>query len=76
MLAFIIRSLYNHEFKGKRIHNVLPFGAPEDVRKEVRMLLKTLGAGKEGFICASCHNIQAGTPVDNILAMIDEVKIS
>jgi uroporphyrinogen decarboxylase len=40
------------------------------------MLLKTLGAGKEGFICASCHNIQAGTPVDNILAMIDEVKIS
>lgn len=56
--------------------NVLPFGTPEDVRKEVRMLLKTLGAGKEGFICASCHNIQAGTPVDNILAMIDEVKIS
>lgn len=25
------------------------------------------------FICCSCHNVQAGTPVYNILAMIDEV---
>jgi uroporphyrinogen decarboxylase len=51
---------------------VLPFGTPEEVRKEVRMLSDTLGAGGEGFICGSCHNAQAGTPVENILAMIDE----
>lgn len=55
---------------------VLPFGSPADVRAEVRMLLDTLGKGREGFICASCHNVQAGTPVENILAMIDEMRKS
>ncbi len=54
--------------------NVLPFGTPDDVRAEVRMLMDTLGAGREGFICASCHNVQAGTPVSNIIAMIESVK--
>ncbi len=55
---------------------VLPFGTPDDVRAEVRMLLDTLGKGREGFICCSCHNVQAGTPIDNILAMIDEMHRS
>jgi len=54
--------------------HVLPFGTSDEVRAEVRMLCDTLGADKEGFICCSCHNIQAGTPLDNILAMIDEMK--
>ena len=54
--------------------NVLPFGSAEDVRNEVKMLMNTLGSGKEGFICASCHNIQAGTPIENILAMIETAK--
>jgi hypothetical protein len=31
------------------------------------------GAGGSGFICCSCHNVQAGTPVENVLAMVDEV---
>jgi len=53
--------------------HVLPFGSPDDVRAEVRMLRATLGAGGEGFICCSCHNIQAGAPLENILAMIDEM---
>lgn len=54
--------------------HVLPFGTPADVRAEVRMLLDTLGAGREGFICCSCHNVQAGTPVENVLAMIDAMQ--
>jgi uroporphyrinogen decarboxylase len=54
--------------------NVLPFGTPDEVRAEVKMLMNTLGAGREGFICASCHNVQAGTPVENILAMIEAAK--
>jgi uroporphyrinogen decarboxylase len=54
--------------------HALPFGSPDDVRAEVRMLRETLGAGGEGFICASCHNVQAGTPVANILAMIEAAK--
>ena len=53
---------------------VLPFGTPEDVRKETLHCLETLGGGREGFICSSCHNVQAGTPVENVLAMIDTVK--
>jgi len=52
----------------------LPLGSTEDVRKETLQCLETLGKGREGFICCSCHNIQAGTPVENILAMIDTVK--
>jgi uroporphyrinogen decarboxylase len=54
--------------------HALPFGSPDDVRAEVRMLKDTLGAGGGGFICASCHNVQAGTPVANILAMIEAAK--
>ena len=53
---------------------VLPFGTPEDVRKETLQCLETLGSGREGYICASCHNVQAGTPIENVLAMIETVK--
>ena len=51
--------------------SVLPFGTVDQVRAEVKDCLRTLGAGKEGYICSSCHNVQAGTPVENILAMVD-----
>ncbi|MGP8270451.1 MAG: uroporphyrinogen decarboxylase family protein [Terracidiphilus sp.] len=52
----------------------LPRGTPEDVRREVRRCLETLGAGREGFICCSCHNVQADTPLKNILAMIETAQ--
>jgi uroporphyrinogen decarboxylase len=52
----------------------LPRGTPEDVRRETQHCLETLGAGREGFICCSCHNVQAGTPLANILAMIKTVQ--
>ena len=38
--------------------------------------LRTLGAGGEGFICCSCHNVQAGTPLENIFAMVETVQQS
>jgi uroporphyrinogen decarboxylase len=53
---------------------VLPFGTPDDVRNEVRLLKRTLGGDGQGFICSSCHNVQAGTPVENILAMVEEAR--
>ncbi|MFA7344778.1 MAG: uroporphyrinogen decarboxylase family protein [Terrimicrobiaceae bacterium] len=56
--------------------HVLPFGSPNDVAAEVRMCLETLGRGGSGYICCSCHNVQAGTPVENILAMIETVHRS
>jgi uroporphyrinogen decarboxylase len=50
---------------------VLPRGTATDVRAETRRCMQTLGAGCQGYIICSCHNIQPGTPVENILAMID-----
>ena len=52
---------------------VLPFGTAADVRRETRTCIDTLGRDG-GYICCSCHNVQAGTPVENILAMIAEVR--
>lgn len=52
----------------------LPRGTVEDVRREVRHCLDTLGAGREGYICCSCHNVQPGTPIENILAMIETAQ--
>jgi len=52
---------------------LLPFGTPDDVRLEVEACLQILGRGNQGYICCSCHNIQNGTPMKNILAMIETV---
>jgi len=52
----------------------LPFGTPEDVRAEVRRAIDELAADRTGYILAPCHNIQANTPVENILAMYDEAR--
>lgn len=49
---------------------ILPFGTAEQVREEVRHCIGTLGRGG-GYILAPCHNIQAVTPVENILAMYE-----
>jgi uroporphyrinogen decarboxylase len=49
---------------------VLPFGTPEEVRAHVRervALFRPTG----GFVFNQVHNIQAGVPVDNIIAMLD-----
>jgi len=53
--------------------HVLPFGSADDVRRETRTCIDTLGRAG-GYICCSCHNAQAGTPVANILAMIAEAQ--
>ncbi len=52
---------------------VLPFGTANDVRRETRECLDTMYRDG-GYICCSCHNVQAGTPVENILAMIETVQ--
>jgi uroporphyrinogen decarboxylase len=51
---------------------ILPFGTPEEVRAEVRACIDTLASDGTGYILAPCHNLQAITPVENILAMYDE----
>lgn len=46
----------------------LVFGSVEDVRQEVRDNIRILGKGG-GYILAPCHNIQAVSPPENIVAM-------
>ncbi len=58
---------------GVENQHILPMGTAEDVARETQACLETLGKDG-GYICCSCHNAQAGTPVENILAMIDTVK--
>lgn len=52
---------------------VLPYGSVEDVREEVITCLQTLGADG-GYIPCSCHNIQPGTPPENVITMIETVQ--
>ncbi len=48
----------------------LPFGTVDEVRAEVLDNLRILGAGG-GYIMAPCHNIQAVSPPENIVAMYE-----
>ena len=58
---------------GVENQKTLPMGTSAEVAHETRQCLGTLG-NNGGYICCSCHNIQAGTPVENILSMINAVK--
>lgn len=58
---------------GVENQKILPMGTAAEVAEETRKCMETLGKDG-GYICCSCHNAQAGTPVENILAMIDTVK--
>lgn len=52
---------------------VLPFGTPKDVEREVKKRIGDLAPGG-GFVFTQVHNIQAGVPPENIMAMYDAVK--
>ncbi len=56
--------------------SILPFGSPDDVRAEVRKNIRILASDGTGYICGPCHNIQSGTPLENVLALYDEVRVS
>ena len=50
----------------------LPFGSPDDVRREVLERVSTLGyAG--GLILAPTHHLQLDTPLENLWALVDAV---
>lgn len=55
---------------GVDTQQVLPWGTPEDVRREVKSRIEELGPDG-GFILASVHNIQAEVPAENIVAMFE-----
>jgi uroporphyrinogen-III decarboxylase len=58
---------------GVDTQRTLPFGSPEEVRRQVLERCEVFAAGG-GFVFNSIHNLQAGTPVANIVAMFDAVR--
>jgi len=57
---------------GVDTQKTLPFGTPEQVRKEVLERCRVFSKGG-GFVFNTIHNVQAGTPVENLVAMFDAV---
>jgi hypothetical protein len=58
---------------GVDTQTTLPFGSSSDVRKEVRSRLEIFGKGG-GYVFNSVHNVQAGVPIENVLAMYQTVR--
>ncbi|MGC8885993.1 MAG: uroporphyrinogen decarboxylase family protein [Verrucomicrobiia bacterium] len=50
----------------------LPFGSADEVKEEVTERIRIFGKSG-GFVFATIHNIQANTPVENIIAMYETV---
>jgi hypothetical protein len=57
---------------GVNTQKTLPFGTPEEVRAEVAERCRVFGPGG-GFVFNTIHNIQACTPVENVVAMLETV---
>jgi len=57
---------------GVDTQRTLPFGTPKQVREEVLRRCEIFSKGG-GFVFNSIHNVQANTPVENIVAMIQAV---
>ena len=58
---------------GVDTQKTLPFGTPDEVRAQVADRIRTFAPGG-GYVFNPIHNIQAKTPVDNILAMFDTAR--
>lgn len=57
---------------GVDTQKVLPFGTPAEVREQVLRRCEIFAPGG-GFVFNTIHNVQAGTPVENLVAMLDAV---
>lgn len=58
---------------GVNTQETLPFGTPEQVRKEVLGRCEIFAPGG-GFVFNAIHNVQALTPIENMVAMLDAVR--
>ncbi len=58
---------------GVDTQKLLSFGTPQEVRAQVRERLEVLGKGG-GYVFAAIHNIQAGVPVENLLALFEAAR--
>jgi hypothetical protein len=57
---------------GVNTQYTLPFGTPDEVRKEVWRSIDLFGKGG-GFVFSAIHNVQPQVPVENLLALFEAV---
>ena len=53
--------------------NVLPFGMPDEVRRQARERLAIFSPGG-GFVFNTIHNVQADVPAENLMALYETVR--
>ena len=53
--------------------HTLPFGTSDEVAREVQEHVRIFVPGG-GYVFASVHNIQAGVPAENVIAMFDTAR--
>ncbi|HIE04005.1 MAG TPA: hypothetical protein EYP61_04525, partial [Candidatus Latescibacteria bacterium] len=58
---------------GISVQRTLPFGTPEDVRREVRDRIEALAPGG-GYILGTAHNLQADVPTENFEALMEAYR--
>jgi uroporphyrinogen decarboxylase len=71
----LLKNLYGDRlsfFGAIAVQSTLPFGTPDDIRKEVDERAKTIGKSG-GWICAPTHHVQLDTPMENFFALLDAV---
>jgi uroporphyrinogen decarboxylase len=56
---------------GLSTQRTLPYGTPDDVRRETRRLLELGRDG--GYIFAPAHAVEGDVPLENMLAFVEEL---
>ena len=59
---------------GVDTQKVLSFGTPDDVKRQVQKQCEIFGENG-GFVFSAVHNIQANVPAENLVAMVDTLKL-
>jgi uroporphyrinogen decarboxylase len=55
---------------GVSIQKTMPYGSQDDIRREIQSLA-AIAKRKGGYIFGTSHNIQADTPVENVLTLME-----
>jgi hypothetical protein len=58
---------------GADTQKILPFGTPDEVSEHVKRECEILSKNG-GFVFTTVHNVQANTPVENVVAMMETVQ--
>ena len=74
MPVYEIKKLYGRDlvlWGGLGTQELLPFGTPEFIRKEVRKMKTELGSGG-GYVFSSSKPIMDDVPIENAVALVEE----